>query len=190
MNSPETNNQRSNVIDINRSEHRYNNATKIAREVGVLLESNPKRQGADETEPGRQRAHERGRAKEIMMSIGVVAAAAFLLLPRVQGEMPVPEKSFLEHAQDQARIPLGESDEIVIDGIRIKPNNPRKNTASEAILGNKDVQAFMEANPREKSGIEQSALVAPTSSEYAIVKRDIDDDGELDAIAVPVESRD
>lgn len=180
MNSPETNNSIANIT--------RNDPEALAKVVGMRDLQSEELESAVDSVP--TRSPERGRVGEVLMGLGIVAAAAFFVLPRTSGEMPVPAKNFLERAQDQAQIPLGEGDEIVIDGIRLKPNNVRKDTASEAILGNKDVQAFMEANPREKSGIEQSALVAPTSSEYAIVKRDIDNDGELDAIAVPVESRD
>jgi len=122
-------------------------------------------------------------------AVGTVAAVAFLTLPRHSAEVPAPvEKSYIDQAQEQAQIPLNKDDKIIIDGIRLRANNPDKNSASEAILSNKDVKEFIAENPDEQSGITASAMVAPEASEYALVERDINDDGEDDTIAVPVET--
>ncbi len=101
---------------------------------------------------------------------------------------PAPE-SFTDHVQESAKQPYNpDTDTLVIDGIRIKPADTAKDTPSEAVLGNPDVQTYIANNPDEVASLETSSMSLPSteSATYAVVERDADEDGDTDAIAVPV----
>lgn len=118
------------------------------------------------------------------------ALTALAIAPR-GGDTPAPQpESFTDKVQESAQIPYDPSkDELVIDGIRIKPGNALRNTPSEAVLSNREVKAYVAQHPEESSSITSSTMALPTneSGEYVVVKRDIDKDGDRDAIAVSAE---
>lgn len=127
---------------------------------------------------------------QILAGVGTIAVAALALLPRGgdQAPAPVPE-SFSDQVQESAQKAYDPStDELIINGIKIKPANSNKNSASEAVLSDTEVQAYMAENPDEVASLETSSLSLPSteSNTYAVVKRDVDNDGDTDAIAVPV----
>ncbi len=128
-----------------------------------------------------------------LATAGIVGAAALVALgfaPRGQ-EAPAPSpqpETYTDKAQDSAQHAYDPSkDELVIDGIRIKPNDSNLNSPSEAVLGNTEVATYIVNNPDEAASIEASSLSLPTnaSGEYVVVSRDIDADGDADAVAVP-----
>lgn len=131
-----------------------------------------------------------GRMRGILAGIGAVAAASFLLLPRVGGEAePVQtDKTYTELSQDSAKVPLAPGDTVAVDSISIEKGNPAANTASEAILNNPAVTEYLIENPDQSTSLTASALTVPSASEYAVVERDIDGDGDGDAVAVAVDS--
>lgn len=138
----------------------------------------------------RAASRERNRSRELA-AIGMVAAAAFVALPRISGEAPTSaEPSYTEAVQESVKMTPSynpETDEIVIDGIHIKPNNPAKNTPSEAVLSNSEVRDYMAEHPEEKAAIITSANSLPSmTKEAAIALRDVDSDGDTDAIAIQV----
>jgi hypothetical protein len=126
----------------------------------------------------------------LMLGVGAAALVALGFYPRSH-EAPAPAPtpdSLIDQAQESAQVPYDPStDELLIGNIRVKPANPNLNSASEAVLGNPDVKTFTAANPDEASTVEASALVLPTnaSGEYVVVARDVDNDGDTDAVAVP-----
>jgi hypothetical protein len=126
----------------------------------------------------------------IMVGVGTAALLALGFAPRshdAPAPTPTPD-TFVDQAQQSAQTPYDPAkDELLIGNIRVKPGNSNLNSASEAVLGNPDVKAFEAANPDETTSLEASAMVLPTnaSGEYAVVARDVDNDGDSDAIAVP-----
>lgn len=153
----------------------------VARAVGVLKESTQV-----DSEPALLRPDRRLKPGKIAGAVGVLGVAAWALLPRPdQPPAPVPE-TFAEKVADSAQKPYNpDTDEIVIDGIRIKPNNPERNTPSEAVLHHPDVKAYVAAHPDESSAVTTSAMSLSSSKEgYALVERDVDSDGDNDTLAV------
>lgn len=119
-------------------------------------------------------------------ALGLTALGFFPRSTEAPAPVSAPE-SYTDKAQDSAQQSYDPSkDELVIDGIRIKPHNSELNSPSEAVLGSKDVQSFMAANPDEAASIEASSMALPTNEagEYVVVNRDIDADGDKDAVAV------
>jgi hypothetical protein len=124
---------------------------------------------------------------------GLVGAAALVALgfaPRsTDAQESVPEqKTYVDLAQESAQQPYDPTtDELVIDGIRVKPADESRNTPSEALLSNPEVANYIAQNPDEAASLEASSLDLPTneSGEYVVVGRDIDNDGDTDAVAVP-----
>ena len=164
---------------------------RISTAVRVPSETNPF--PSDDAEPVATQLPETEPKKinlKLMFGVGGAALLALGFLPRshdAPAPAPTPE-SLIDQAQESAQTPYDPStDELLIGNIRLKPNNPNLNSASQAVLGNPDVQAFTAANPDEATSIEASAMVLPTdtSGEYAVVARDIDNDGDTDAVAVP-----
>lgn len=125
----------------------------------------------------------------LLLGAGAAAVAGWLMLPRGDdAPAPVPE-TFTDHVVESAQHPYDPAtDEMVIDGIRIKPGNAHRDTPSEAVLGNSDVKAYMTDNPDEIASLKTSSLSLPSteSGTYAVVERDVDNDGDTDAVAVPV----
>lgn len=144
---------------------------------------NPKETNSERNES------ERSKSKlTTALGVGGVALLALAIFPRSnEAPAPVPEPmTYTDLAQESAQIPYDPStDELVIDGIRIKPGDPARNSASEAVLGNQEVQSYMASNPAEAPSLEASSLSLPTNEtgEYVVVKRDIDNDGDTDAVA-------
>ncbi len=131
-----------------------------------------------DTEPGRLR-------NVLLGGTGLVAAAVWLLHPQGSSE-PVKGDimSYTELAQESAQIPASSTDTVLLKNIKLNVNDSDKNSGSEAILNNKRVQQFMDDNPDERAAIISSANALPAAGKYAIVERDINGDGEGDAIAV------
>jgi hypothetical protein len=135
--------------------------------------------------------NEKGSARpSTLIAVGLTALAALAVGPRSHdAPKPIPEpESYTDLAQESAQEAYDPvKDELVIDGIKIKPGNPERNSASEAVLGDPAVKEFMQQHPDETAAVESSALALPSSEtgEYAVVKRDIDADGDTDAVAVP-----
>lgn len=133
--------------------------------------------------------NERGSSRfGVLGAIGVTALSALAILPRShEAPQPNPEpESYTDQAQASAQEAYDPAtDEIVIDGIRVKPGDAARNTASEAVLSSPRVQEFMAENPDEVASLESSALALPSneSGEYVVVVHDIDGDGDLDAVA-------
>lgn len=149
----------------------------IAREMG-MTDIEPRRPASPEA---------RRNVLGLAAGVGTVAVAALALLPRGDhAPAPVPE-SFEKQVQDSARQPYDPAtDEIVIDGIRIKPGNPHMNTKSEAVFGNTEVQGLLVDNPDEEESLVASANTPPASETdtIVVVKRDFDNDGDSDLLAV------
>lgn len=141
---------------------------------------NPETQKSNETTKGKL---------GLIAGFGATALLALGFMPRSH-EAPAPTPTpdnLIDHAQESAQTPYDPStDELVIGNIRVKPGNPELNSASQAVLNNSEVKTFMAANPNEAASIEASSLVLPTnaSGEYAVVARDVDNDGDTDAVAV------
>lgn len=128
-----------------------------------------------------------------LATAGIVGAAALVALgfssrgQETPSPSPAPE-SYTDKAQNSAQQAYDPSvDELIIDGIRIKPGNTSLNSPSEAVLGNAEVATYIVDNPDEAASLEASSLALPmnASGEYVVVERDIDADGDTDAVAVP-----
>jgi len=134
------------------------------------------------------------RMKEVMKNIaavGTVAAAAFLAMPRPGGEAPAPaEPSYTEAVQESVNTAPSynpETDELVFKGVRVMPNNPAKNTPSEAVLSYPKTIDYIAEHPDEKAAIVTSAELLPgMTQEAAIALRDVDGDGDADAVALRI----
>jgi len=134
------------------------------------------------------------RTKEVVKNIaavGTVAAAAFLAMPRPGGEAPAPaEPSYTEAVQESVNTAPSynpETDELVFKGVRVKPNNSAKNTPSEAVMSYPKTIDYIAEHPSEKTAIVTSAELLPgMTQEAAIALRDVDGDGDMDAIALRV----
>lgn len=168
------------VINIGR-----NDRDAIAREVGMTefepSQSNQTVESRTERSPGR-----------VLTALGATAAVlgtAWLVAPR-SPDAPQPDdtKNFTEQVAESANHPYDPAkDELVIDGIRVKPGNPELNTPSEAVLHDPRVKEFVVDNPDESSSITTSAMSLPGGNEAGIVMRDVDHDGDKDAVAVQIE---
>lgn len=154
----------------------------IAHTVGVIKDlevPTPAPAAPETTDDGRS-------IVPIMAGVAAVAAVATLAGPALRHDTPAPEpkKTYVQKVEESANKPYDPSkDTIVINGIKIKPGNPDKNTPSEAILSNRKVQEFVDANPNQSAAITTSAMTG-SGSEFAVVERDVDGDGDMDAIAV------
>ncbi len=133
---------------------------------------------------------ERGHSK--LGVAGLVTALGLTALgfaPRSnEAQAPAPE-SFTDQVQESAQQSYNpETDKLVIDGITISPADTTIDTPSEAVLANPDVQTYIANNPDETASLETSSMSLPSteSSTYAVVERDVDADGDTDAVAVPV----
>jgi hypothetical protein len=117
-----------------------------------------------------------------------IAATANVLNAAPDKPAPVKPESFTEKVQESAQVPYDpRTDELKIANIRVKPGSPNKNNPSEAVLRDPEVQQFVENNPDEASSVTTSAMSMPADTrEAAVVMRDVDHDGDDDAVAVPV----
>jgi len=123
-----------------------------------------------------------------LAAVGTVAASAFLLLPRGE-DKPAPQpETYTEMAQDSAQTPYDAANDVLVsDNIRISPRNAQKDTPSEAVLSDAGVQTYVVDNPDQSSSLTASSMSLPQAEGYAVVERDIDGDGDTDAVAVPKE---
>lgn len=124
----------------------------------------------------------------IILGVAGVATAVVLGGQAVTGNTPPPEpkKTLIEHAQDAASKPYDPAtDTIVIKGLTIGPSS-KNGTASEAVLNDPQVQSYIAKHPDESSSLTTSAESLNSSdAPFDVVKRDIDGDGDTDAVAVP-----
>lgn len=133
-----------------------------------------------------QREKLRRRFAPLALLLGGIATS---LTINALGNDHAPEKeikSYTELAQDSAERPLHTGDTILIDGIKLDATDPDRNSGSEAVWNDEEVQQFIRDNPDEKAAVISSAYNLPAVETYAIVERDINNDGDGDAIAVPV----
>jgi len=129
------------------------------------------------------------RVKRNLGLAGVAAASAGVLLnwanPGMhESKLPEPEpKSLMEHAQEAAHIPVDFESETVVIKVKVKDSQP-----AEAFYSNPEVQEYMADNPDEKTSLETSinSLSSTETDTYGIVETDIDNDGDLDAVAKPI----
>ncbi len=131
----------------------------------------------------------RKRTRDVLgVSAALLAAGGtyWLVGPRAHDAPPEPTKTFEDAVTDSAQRPYDPAkDELVIGNIRVKPGH----TASYSILTNERVKAFEATNPDEKASIMTSAMTVPSNhSKYAVVERDVDNDGDTDAIAVAIDT--
>lgn len=121
----------------------------------------------------------------IALGGAVVSSALWLAGPRPDDAPKSTDPTLTEYAQESANTPYDPSkDKLVIDNVTLSPEN---NTPSEAVLGNESVQTYIASNSDEELSLVASATSLPTDyEEYAVVERDIDNDGDTDAVAVPV----
>ena len=126
------------------------------------------------------------------LSLGLVAAVAVLAAPRpgFMTENPEPPESpttLLEGAEQAPMTPFDPDADHALFKVRVKKNNPAKNTPSEATFSDSRVVNYMATHPAESSALETSINSLPGSTEeIAIARRDVDDDGDLDTVALPV----
>lgn len=121
-----------------------------------------------------------------IVSVPAVALAAVALASSQDADPTTVEKTYQEHAQDAAQTPYDPAtDELVIDNIRVKPNNDKKNNPSQAVLNDARVQDYADQHPEESTSLTASSMALSShSNEFVVVKRDIDNDGDTDAVAV------
>ena len=126
-----------------------------------------------------------GRTLTAIAGVGAVAATAYLALPRGE-QTPAPQpETYTEKAQDAAQQPYNPStDTLVVGNIKVHPRNPNRNTPSEAVLGNSEVKTYVVNNGDESSSLTASSMALPQAESFAVVTRDIDHDGDPDAVAV------
>lgn len=120
--------------------------------------------------------------------VGMTALAALAFAPRGDdAPKPAPQpETYTDMAQESAQQAYDPTkDELLIDGIRIKPRDSGRNSPSEAVLSHLKVQEFIADNPDEAAAIESSAMALPSNvtGEYVVAGDDIDGDGDLDAVA-------
>jgi hypothetical protein len=126
------------------------------------------------------------RDRRALMAAGsAVVAAAFLTLPRLGADLPAPEPTFSEQIESSAQIPQTEDDAVAIDTIAIDPTDSGRNSASEVVEASEEVDAYLASNPDEEYSIDVSSNTVPPATEYSVVERDVDGDGDTDAIVVP-----
>jgi hypothetical protein len=160
-----------------------NDDVAIAREVGMTEFDNSKTETQTtrtERTPGR-----------VLTALGATAAVlgtAWLAAPRSH-DAPQPDehKDFTEQAAESAHEPYDPAkDDLVIGNIRVKHGDPKRDTPSEAVLSDPRVKEFVAEHPNESSSITTSAMSLPGGKEAGIVMRDINHDGEKDAVAVEI----
>lgn len=130
------------------------------------------------------------RVKRNIGLTGVAAAATGVLLnwanPSMSSnELPEPApKTLMEHAQEAAHIPVDFESETVVIKVKTKNSQP-----AEAFYSNPEVQAYMAENPDEKTSLQTSinSLQSTESGMYGVALADIDNDGDSDAVAKPIE---
>ena len=132
------------------------------------------------------------RVSSRLLKVGVaaagVAAAAGILLPRSGNELPPEPQSFNEHIQESVQKSYNpKTDELLIDNVNIKPNDPNNDTVSEAVQNNTEINAYKQDNPDEVPSLVTSAYSVPSAESYYVVGRDVDGDGDKDAIVVASE---
>jgi hypothetical protein len=168
-----------NIINIGR-----NDRDAIARETG-MTEFTPKQR--TERKAIKRTPELSRNARRTITALGAATAVlgtAWLAGPRSHdAPQPDDKKNFTEQVIESAHTPYDPAtDELVIDGIRVKPGG----TPSEAVLGDPRVKAFVENHPDESSSVTTSAMSLPGGDEAGIVMRDVDHDGDKDAVAVEV----
>jgi hypothetical protein len=133
------------------------------------------------------------RTGNVIKSVGVVAAAG-LLTTWVAGprgaDKPAPDQppTYGELAQQSAQHPYDPSqDELLIGNIKIKPSSQHRDFPAGAVLHEPRVHEYAVAHPDESTALTDSSLSLPSAESYSVVARDIDHDGDTDAIAVPNE---
>lgn len=124
-----------------------------------------------------------------LAAVALVGGLALGFAPRGEQEAPAPEpKSLIELAQDAAHIPVNVETDTLIANVVVNAKNP---TPGEAVFNNPAVKAYTAENPDELTSLETSTYSLPfsESGKYAVVERDIDKDGDSDAVAVPAEEK-
>lgn len=170
---------KNNVINIGQ-----NDRDALAKEVGMteFVPSSVPAESEHSTETPRT-----GRLLTALGMTAAVAGTAWLAAPRAH-DTPQPDnnKSFAEKVADSAKVSGNPAEDFVVNGIRVKTNDPNRNTPSEAVLNDPRVKAYEKANPDEVSSITDSAMALPGGKEFGIAMRDVDHDGDKDAIAVEI----
>lgn len=162
----------------------------IARATGSLIEGNT----TDKTKNNPNNSSERrSGVPGALLALGAIGTTAWLSGAFSGDNEPAPvPATYAEQAADAAKKPYNPAtDTIVIGNMRIQPGNPAFDTPSEAVLGNNEVKQYEAANPDEVSSVTSSALAldVPDSANIGLVERDIDGDGDKDAIAVELKNQ-
>lgn len=123
--------------------------------------------------------------------VGAVAGTAAWLFAPKHDDAPDPTPpTYSEQAEQSAEHPYDPAkDTLIVDDIKVMPNNSHKDTPSEAVLNNEEVNQYIDTNPDESTSLYASATSLDDHPEYAVVERDIDGDGDKDAVAVPVDEK-
>ena len=118
------------------------------------------------------------------------AAALSMLSGHLDGkkEAPAPadtSKSYLELAADSSQESYNpDTDTILIDGVKVMPKNPKRNTPSEAVMNHPKVGELLAKDPSEyDSLLASSTAIGSLATKIVVVGRDINGDGILDAVA-------
>lgn len=108
--------------------------------------------------------------------------------PEEEDVTPISSTEYLDDAVDAAQDPYNsETDSKIVSNITPDSENP---TASEAVQNNEQVKDFMKNNPDEvPSIIASSNSLGNVTYSIDLVGRDIDGDGDKDAVAVPSEKQ-
>lgn len=177
-----------NVINIGR-----NDLVAVARQTGMtdFKPVETRRQFSDDREVSDDHSLNTPRVPRKLIAIGLTAVAAattaWIAGPRSHdAPQPNDTKTFAEQAADSAKVSGNSAEDFVVNGIRVKTNDPNRNTPSEAVLNDPRVKAYEQANPDEVTSITASAMALPGGKELGIVMRDVNHDGEKDAIAVEI----
>ncbi len=161
----------------------------LARATGSLVESDTTEKKSTPNDPSERRS----RMPETLLALGAIGATAWLSGAFSGDNEPSPlPATYAEQSADAAKKSYNPAtDTIVIGGMRIQPGNPKFDTPSEAVLGNSEVKQYEAANPDEVSSITSSALAldVPDGATIGLVERDIDGDGDKDAVAVEIKDQ-
>lgn len=117
------------------------------------------------------------------------AAALSMLSGHLDGKKDTPSpdtsKSYLELAADSSQESYNpDTDTILIDGVKVMPNNPKRNTPSEAVMNHPKVGELLAEDPSEyDSLLASSTAIGSLATKIVVVGRDINGDGILDAVA-------
>ena len=128
---------------------------------------------------------ERGRRVAVTTAAGFVALLAFGIANSMDTDSPEPKplnnKEYLDAAAKSSKDDQNPDDKVLIP--YIEQNS--EHTAFSSVFENPAVATYILENPSEKAAIQASATNVPHSPDgYALVGRDIDGDGDKDAIVV------